>query len=184
MSVRPIHHSVVQEQESFLFSEMSHKLFEFSEKTQVRFLELQNVLNKKLVGFFHDPGPAVFQGIAVIGLAFLVRKSPFLGLSLLMGCVAFDIKLWENPDWDDDGVRRDDDPADCDDNDPERYPGATDVPYDGIDQDCSDSDLTDVDGDGHDALEVDGDDCDDNDSRINPEFLKIIQMKLMIIVMG
>ena len=50
-------------------------------------------------------------------------------------------------DADGDGVRR---PADCDDTNPAIRPGATDVPDDGIDQDCSGADATnlDVDGDG------------------------------------
>ncbi len=41
------------------------------------------------------------------------------------------------------------------------FPGAIDLPYDGVDQDCDGSDLTDYDGDGHDALVAGGDDCDD-----------------------
>lgn len=40
---------------------------------------------------------------------------------------------------------------------------AVEVPYDGIDQDCSGADLTDVDGDGQDATAVGGHDCDDAD---------------------
>jgi formylglycine-generating enzyme required for sulfatase activity len=44
-------------------------------------------------------------------------------------------------------------------------PGATELAYDGIDQDCDGADLTDVDGDGHDAVVAGGDDCDD----ANPE---------------
>ncbi len=47
---------------------------------------------------------------------------------------------------------------DCDDHDASVYPGATEVPYDGIDQDCSGADLDDVDGDGF----VEGEDCDDD----------------------
>jgi len=49
--------------------------------------------------------------------------------------------------------------ADCDDLDPTSYPGATDIPYDGVDQDCDGVDLDDLDGDGSKFV----DDCDDND---------------------
>ena len=42
------------------------------------------------------------------------------------------------------------------------------IPYDGIDQDCDGTDLTDVDGDGHDARVVGGDDCDDEDETVFP----------------
>ncbi len=58
---------------------------------------------------------------------------------------------------------------DCDDTDPSVHPGATEVPYDGIDQDCDGSDLTDVDGDGYNSTAVaGGTDCDDNDATIHP----------------
>jgi len=56
---------------------------------------------------------------------------------------------------------------DCDDYHDTVYPGATEVAYDGIDQDCSGADLTDVDGDGHDGG-PDGDDCSDGDPDVNP----------------
>jgi hypothetical protein len=42
-------------------------------------------------------------------------------------------------DGDSDGINR---PADCDDTNPSIYPGATDTPGDGVDQDCSGSDAT------------------------------------------
>jgi hypothetical protein len=60
--------------------------------------------------------------------------------------------------------------GDCDDDDASVYPGATEVPYDGIDQDCTGEDLCDVDLDGYDADAGScfGSDCDDDDAAINP----------------
>ncbi len=59
---------------------------------------------------------------------------------------------------------------DCDDSDAEVSTQGTESPYDGIDQDCDGSDLTDVDGDGWDSTEVpQGTDCDDDDPAINPD---------------
>ena len=57
---------------------------------------------------------------------------------------------------------------DCNDSAATAYPGGTEVPYDGLDNDCDGDDLTDVDGDGYDADITGGDDCDDEDSDINP----------------
>ncbi len=47
-------------------------------------------------------------------------------------------------------------------------PGATEVPYDGIDQDCDGFDECDVDGDTYDAEECGGLDCDDSNAEIRP----------------
>ncbi len=53
---------------------------------------------------------------------------------------------------------------DCDDADPYSYPGATEVEYDGVDQDCSGADLDDLDGDGY----ANADDCDEGDAAVHP----------------
>jgi hypothetical protein len=66
-------------------------------------------------------------------------------------------------DADGDGVRR---PADCNDTNPGIHPGAVDTPDDGVDQDCSGADATnlDVDGDGSPRPQ----DCNDADRAIHP----------------
>ncbi len=63
------------------------------------------------------------------------------------------------------------DDTDCDDTEASVYPGASEVPYDGIDQDCDSADLCDVDGDGfdYDGAECFGEDCDDEDDAIHPD---------------
>lgn len=68
-------------------------------------------------------------------------------------------------DFDNDGFSQ---LTDCDDNDDSVFPGATETPYDGIDQDCDGFDLVDVDVDGFDSTVAGGLDCDDNNTSINP----------------
>jgi hypothetical protein len=59
--------------------------------------------------------------------------------------------------------------TDCNDGNNSIYPGAAEIAYDDIDQDCSGADLTDVDGDGFDSTAVvGGTDCDDNDNNTYP----------------
>jgi len=70
-------------------------------------------------------------------------------------------------DDDGDGYRRCD--LDCDDEDASVNPGAQEVPYDSVDNDCDGGDLTDADGDGFDWDGMPGgEDCDDNDATIHP----------------
>jgi Putative metal-binding motif len=66
-------------------------------------------------------------------------------------------------DADGDGVRR---PADCDDTKPQIRPGSPDAPDDGIDQDCSGADATNLDRDA-DGFPV-PQDCDDRNAAIRP----------------
>ncbi|MDP2307065.1 MAG: MopE-related protein [Pseudomonadota bacterium] len=57
---------------------------------------------------------------------------------------------------------------DCDDDEDGIRPDATEVPYDGIDDDCDGADLDDVDHDGWPAIIAGGGDCDDTDATVNP----------------
>ena len=56
---------------------------------------------------------------------------------------------------------------DCDDEEPDAYPGGDETWYDGVDGDCSGGSDYDQDGDGYEA-ESWGDDCDDDDPNVNP----------------
>ncbi len=60
-----------------------------------------------------------------------------------------------------------DDNTDCDDTDATVYPGATEIWYDGVDQDCAGDDDLDADADGDRHEDYGGADCDDADASIN-----------------
>ena len=71
-------------------------------------------------------------------------------------------------DYDDDGV---DFFSDCDDSNSEVYPGATEVAYNGLDDDCNVLTLDDdLDEDGYNLAE----DCDDENPDVNPGVLEIV----------
>ena len=74
-------------------------------------------------------------------------------------------------DADCDGVPDEDD---CAPEDARTYPGAVELPYDGIDNDCAgDGDLTDVDGDGYDGPVGVGPDCNDNNPDVHPDAVEV-----------
>ncbi len=79
---------------------------------------------------------------------------------------SYEVMWWDSPaaDYDNDGYPQ---LTDCDDNDGDTYPGATEL-CDGLDNDCDDSvpaDEEDADGDGVMAC---GGDCDDGDALVYP----------------
>ncbi len=103
--------------------------------------------------------------------------------ALLGGCGDDESTALSGADADGDGWPA---PLDCADNDPEVFPGADEIPYDGIDQDCSGSDLTDLDQDGFDGGETGShgeggaagaasaaEDCDDHRPDVHPASVEV-----------
>ncbi len=62
---------------------------------------------------------------------------------------------------------------DCDDTNADLGAAVDEIPYDGLDQDCNGSDLTDVDDDGAKAEVAGGKDCDDTNAGIGPKAAEI-----------
>ena len=91
-----------------------------------------------------------------------IQVQPTIGMMVLIKIVT------ENFDYDQDG---DGEPAswyggdDCNDLDPTILSTATEVYYDGVDQNCDGLSDYDADGDGQDAIAYGGADCDDTDHR-------------------
>ncbi len=129
--------------------------------------------------------PTLGDASADAGFAVILASSRAEALSLWAAERDAACDYW---DADDDGVRGPQlDGDDCDDSDETVYPGAPEIPDDGIDQDCSGEDtitcFRDADGDTYGGtttvLSVDedcddpgesdtNDDCDDSDPSINP----------------
>ena len=59
--------------------------------------------------------------------------------------------------------------GDCDDQNPDVHPEATDVVGDGVDQDCDGIDGVDADGDGYASEASGGEDCDDQNPDVHPD---------------
>ncbi len=104
-----------------------------------------------------------------------MRTLPLLLLGIgLVGCPSPDTGVKTDDtapptgETDDDGDGYSVEEGDCDDTNPNVHPGGTEVPCDGLDNDCSGGDDLDADGDGHDCEEYGGDDCDDDDADFHP----------------
>jgi hypothetical protein len=63
--------------------------------------------------------------------------------------------------------------TDCNDADAAVYPGATEVWYDGVDQDCGGENDNDQDQDGFEGNAAGGADCDDTNSAVNPAAVEV-----------
>jgi hypothetical protein len=77
------------------------------------------------------------------------------------------------PSFDHDGDGFTGEQGDCMDDNPDIYPGAAEIWYDGIDSDCSGGSDYDRDGDGYNSADFGGDDCDDGEPTANPGALEV-----------
>ena len=105
------------------------------------------VLLRTASGFAHDPSSPIVTNQTATGIAtadfnkdtridLAVANFSSNTLSILINSTPFPVPPPPPPvdlDADNDGVQR---PTDCDDNNPAAFPGAVDVPNDGVDQDC------------------------------------------------
>jgi hypothetical protein len=125
-----------------------------------------NVQQYPVVGYI-NPGAMLYSG------GFAQERTAFFGITSADSWTPESEQIFKNTiewalygdDADRDGFYSDED---CDDENPLINPDAEEIPYNGIDEDCSGADLTDIDEDGYDSWEAGGNDCDDENPLINP----------------
>jgi len=125
-----------------------------------------NVQEYPIVGYINK-GAMLYDG------SFAKQRTSFFGITGADSWTPESEQIFKNTiewtlygdDEDYDGFYVDED---CDDQNPLINPSAKEIPYNGIDEDCTGKDLTDVDEDGYDSTEAGGTDCDDQNPQYNP----------------